>query len=292
MRARIQTAIAVAAASCAVLASPQAPPTFRGGVDMVAVGVSVRERGLPVMGLEAGDFQLRDNGVEQQVVDVSYEKLPADVTVALDVSQSVTGELLDQMRRAVTQLGGDLVGDDRLKLLTFNNRIQRVLSFDDDRATADAALSRVRAAGTTSLLDTLSVALMTPQPTDRRHLIILFSDGLDTGSVTGRETVVALARQRAATVALVLPPHGVMGEESPTRKFFEQIAGETGGLVVLMGPRDDLGPTFRRVLSDFRASYVLHFRPSGVSESGNHTLDVRVRRGGVDVRARRGYGWQ
>jgi VWFA-related protein len=270
----------------------QAPPTFRGGVNMVAVGVSVRERGLPVVGLTAADFQLRDNGVDQQVIDVSYEKLPADVTVALDVSQSVTGEVLESMRRAVTQLSGDLAANDRLKLLTFNMRIQRVLSFDDDRTTAGAALARASAAGTTSLLDTLSVALMAPQPADRRHLTIMFSDGLDTTSVTDSATILTLVRQRTATVTLVLPPSGAMGEEAPVRKFYEQIAAETGGLVVFMRPTDDLGPTFRRVLSDFQASYVLHFRPTGVTPGGNHSLDVKVKRGGVDVRARRSYAWE
>jgi VWFA-related protein len=283
---------AVVAAGCVTALAAQGPPTFRGGVDMVAVGVSVRERGLPVVGLEAGDFELRDNGVAQQVIDVSYEKLPADVTVALDVSQSVTGDLLESMRRAVTLLGGDLAASDRLKLLTFNMRVKRVLGFDDDRTAAGAALARVGAAGTTSLLDTLAVALLAPQPSGRRHLTILFSDGMDTTSVTDRATILTLVRQRAATVTLVLPPSGVMGEDAPTRKFYEQIAQETGGLVVLMGRGDDLGPTFRRVLGDFQASYVLHFRPTGVAPGGNHSLEVKVKRGGVDVRARRAYAWQ
>ena len=290
-RPRASAAIALAAIFWGALAAAQNAPTFRGGVDLVAVGVSVREAGLPVTGLQASDFQLRDNGVEQQIIDVSYEKLAADVTVAIDVSQSVTGELLDSMRRAVAQLSTDLVGADRLKLVTFNMRIQRVLNFDDDRTATDAALAHVTAAGTTSLLDTLSVALMTPQPTDRRHLIIVFSDGMDTGSVTDRDTVLALARLRSAVVTFVLPPSGAMGEADPVRKFYEQIAQETGGMVVPMRRGDDLGPTFRRVLGDFRASYVLHFQPAGVNLGGSHRLEVRVRRGGVDVRARRSYGW-
>jgi VWFA-related protein len=290
-RSKVSAAIALAAA-WSVLISAQNAPTFRGGVDLVAVGVSVREAGLPVVGLQADDFQLRDNGVEQQIIGVSYEKLPADVTVALDISQSVTGDLLDSMRRAVAQLSTDLTGADRLKILAFNMRIHRVLDFDDDRAATDAALARVAATGTTSLLDTLSVALMAPQPTDRRHLIIMFSDGMDTGSVTDRDTVLALARLRSSVVTFVLPPSGAMGEEHPVRKFYEQIAQETGGMVVLMRTGDDLGPTFRRVLGDFRSSYVLHFQPAGVATGGSHKLEVRVRRGGVDVRARRSYGWQ
>jgi VWFA-related protein len=225
-------------------------------------------------------------------VDITYEKLPVDVAVALDVSQSVTGALLDQMRQAVTQLGSDLAEADRLKVLTFNTRIRRVLDFDDARATADAAIGQVDASGRTALLDTLAVALMAPIPQDRRPLIIAFSDGIDTGSVTDRPNLLALSRQSAATATFVLPASGGLGAASPARQFYDQLSAETGGRVVAMQPRDDLGPTFRRVLADFRSSYVLHFTPKGVDPGGVHDLDVQVKRRSVEVRARKGYAVQ
>lgn len=267
-------------------------PTFRGGVDMVTVGVFVREGGQPVLGLQPQDFELRDDGVLQNVSDVSFEKLPVDVTVALDVSESVTGALLDQMRTAVAQLAADLGRADRLKLLTFNMSVRRVMDFADDRARADAALARVTPTGSTALLDTIAVALTTPSPSERRALVIAFSDGLDTASVTDRPTLLDIARLSSATAAVVLPASGGLGPETPARKFYDQLAEETGGLVVSMHPRDDLGPTFRRVLSDFRSSYVLHFTPKGVQPGGLHKLDVRVRRRGVDVRSRGSYAWK
>ena len=45
------------------------------------------------------------------------------------------------------------------------------------------------------------------------------------------------------------------------------------------------------MLREFRSSYVLYFTPHGVEPAGAHALEVRVRRAGVDVRARRGYVW-
>jgi VWFA-related protein len=287
--------IAVGAARASSFQDAQAPsqsPTFRSTVDMVSVGVSVHEHNAPVADLRPADFEVRDEGVPQQIVDVIYEKLPVDVTVALDVSESVTGELLDRLRAAIAQLSADLAPEDRLKLLTFNMRIRRVLDFDDNRAAAAAALDATSAGGSTALLDTLAVAMSAASPPDRRQLVIVFSDGLDTASVTPRPTVIELARHTPSTTTFVLPAGGGLGSEAPTRKFYDQLAAETGGLVVSMQPRDDLGPTFRRVLADFRASYVLHFTPKGVKPGGVHTLDVRVRRRGVDVRARRSYAWR
>jgi len=282
----------VVALSLGVVGSAQERPTFRGGIDMVSVGVSVHQHGQPVAGLRPQDFEVRDEGVLQEIVDATYEKLPVDVTVALDVSESVTGELLARMRAAVGQLSADLAAEDRLKLLTFNARIRRVLDFKDDRAAAPTALTVASAGGSTALLDTLAVALMAPAAPDRRHLVIVFSDGIDTASVTPRATLLDLTRYTAATATFVLPAIGGLGAEAPTRKFYDQLAAETGGLVVSMQPNDDLGPTFRRVLADFRSSYVLHFTPTNVSPGGVHTLDVRVRRRGVDVRARRAYAWR
>jgi hypothetical protein len=73
---------------------------FRAATDSVSLGVSVRRQNRPVTGLRVSDFEIDDNGVPQQVVDLSYEKLPIDLTVALDISGSVSGALLDELRRA------------------------------------------------------------------------------------------------------------------------------------------------------------------------------------------------
>jgi len=128
--------------------SPQA--TFRGRADFVAVDVAVRQRGRPVSGLAASDFELFDNGKPQEIADLSYEKLPIDVTIALDISSSVTGDVLDQLRRSVGQLTSDLGAGDRLRLLTFNTRISRLMDFTAPVSGADAAFSQIRAIGGTA----------------------------------------------------------------------------------------------------------------------------------------------
>jgi hypothetical protein len=51
----------------------------------------VRRDRRAVVSLTAADSELLDNGVRRRISDVTYEKLPIDVTVVLDVSSSVTG---------------------------------------------------------------------------------------------------------------------------------------------------------------------------------------------------------
>jgi hypothetical protein len=92
----------------------QQPPTFRADTAAVYVDVSVRDRLRRVVAdLQASDFTVLDNGVPQKVVEISYAKRPIDVTVALDVSGSVSGPLLDRLRQGVTELAGDLRNVDR-----------------------------------------------------------------------------------------------------------------------------------------------------------------------------------
>ena len=47
--------------------------------------------------------------------------------------------------------------------------------------------------------------------------------------------------------------------------------------------------SFVAILNEFRQRYLLSFSPSGVPPTGWHPLTVRVKRRGVDVKARAGY---
>jgi VWFA-related protein len=287
---------------------------FRAETDAVRVDVSVQQRGRPVLNLQASDFEIRDAGIAQRVTDVSYERIPLDVTIVFDVSQSVTGQTLDRLRQAVDQVRGRLRPGDRLKLLTFNMRVQRVLDFTDLRTDTAPVFSAIRPAGSTSLLDALAVAMVSPVPPARRHLVIVFSDGQDTSSVTDDSMLIDVARHTTATVACVLSGSSSMtavtGADASQRgpasgqpfaaqtlvvrgpllaPIFQRLAVETGGIVVPVLP-GDVATSFTRVLNDLRSTYVLHFSPEGTPKQGFHELQVRVTRSDpYEIRARRGY---
>jgi VWFA-related protein len=281
----------------------QPAPVFRAGADAVTVDVSVQRDRRPVIGLRATDFELLDNGVRQEVTEVAYEKLPIDVTLLLDVSASVTGDVLDELRRALRQVRTDLGPADRLRLLTFNMRVQRLVDFTQPASDIDGALATLRGAGSSAVFDGLTVALAASGAPGRRRLVVLFSDGQDSSSITDPDTLLEVAKRTTPTVAIIL---GSTPSERPASllkttsalasatvgALSERIAGETGGLVTAVKPGENLSSKFRRMIQDFRSSYVLYFSPSGVERAGAHTLEVRVNRPGVDVRARRGYLWR
>lgn len=302
------TMAAVIMTAAGGLAQEQTPtqPVFRSATSGVSVDVSVRNRSRrTITGLDASDFQVFDNGVEQAIDSVSYGKLPIDVTVALDVSYSVTGSLLDRLRRAIAALMKDLGPSDRLKLVLFNMKVSRAVDFTTDIAEVDRAIAGATAGGGTALLDTINVSLIAAPTPDRRHLVVFFTDGRDSTSVTTPARLREVAERTRASLAFVLPDparrlttaSGAVfvlpdtREAGPLNAFalMGALAAQTGGSVLPVLPDGDLTATFRRVLEEFRSAYVLYYDARGVDRTGYHTIEVRVNRRDAVVQARRGY---
>ena len=300
----LATTVVMASPSGQTPAPAQQPATvFRTGADVVTVDASVQRERRPVTGLTAADFELLDNGVPQEVTEVTYEKLPIDVTLVLDVSASVTGSVLDELRRALRQVRTDLAGADRLRLLAFNMRVRRLVDFTQPSADVDLALAALRPGGSSAVFDALAVALATADAPGRRRLIVLFSDGQDSSSISDADVLLDVARRSTPTIATILAspmperPASVLRTNASlasatVEALSDRLAAETGGMVTSVKSGETLTSKFRRMVQDFRSSYVLYFTPRGVQPAGPHTLEVRVKRPGAEVRARRGYIWR
>lgn len=283
-------------------------PTFRAAAEAVMVEVSVQAGNRPVTNLQIGDFTLLDNGVPQTILDLTYGKLPIDVTVALDISFSVSGTMLERLQRGVGQLMRDLRPDDRLRLMMFNARVARIVDYSSDPAVIDAAMKSAIAGGGTSLNDAISLALVSSRALGRRQLIVVFTDGSDASSTTPVSTLLEVAGRTTATLSMVMPgliqttssfgftggvsapqPMQVRSQLLSVNFVWANLTTSTGGSVVPFRANEDLGAVFRRILDGFRSTYVLHFTPTGVASGGFHELQVTVSRPNATVTARRGY---
>jgi Ca-activated chloride channel family protein len=282
---RLPSAVVVAIVAALAVTVRGQDATFRAHADAVNVGVSVLRGGRPVPGLTAADFQILDNGVVQQIASLSYEKLPLDLTVLLDISGSVSGNVLDQLRQSASDLRRSLQPSDRLRILTFNMRVHRVLDVDAKPGEFEPAFAALSSGGSSAVLDALAVALASGATADRRQFVVLLSDGKDSISINTPEILLDTARRTSPTVSVVLA--------TPVRraadKIYADLAAETGGTTVALLPAETLGGQLRRTVETFRSSYVLTYTPAGVTREGAHSIEVRVQRPLVDVRARRGY---
>jgi VWFA-related protein len=303
-------------------------PQFRTGVDIVQLNVSVTEKTRVISDLVARDFEVLDNGVRQEVVSVSRETVPIDVTMALDTSESVVQWLQNAIVSAANKIRERLKREDRLSVVTFNQLIhERIALMPASKA---QTISLGRPAGQTSLNDVIATVLAARPPVDRRQLAIVFSDGYDTTSLLDEDDVLDMARRSQTAMFFVSgqqPGLRVVRKWSPTLNgglslttetvpddeernptaFFHRIAAATGGVVqvttlsnvtirssvmTLLRPQTNmLDDPFIKALDDFRTSYVVNYSLAGVPRAGWHEVTVRVKRPGTayQVRTRNGY---
>lgn len=278
-------ALAVAAAVCAIvmpLAGAQRP-TFSSRTEAVRVDVAATSRGRPVAGLTAADFEVFDNGVRQTIQAVDIDEVPVDLVMALDVSGSVTGERLDDLRSASRTVLSFLTPQDRGGLISFNREVVLRSELSSDLGAVRSALEgRLDAGNRTSLVDAAYATLAHADSGSGRALAIVLSDGVDTASWLTAADVIETARR----LDVVL--FGV-STGAPKRNVLDDLADASGGELVRIESTRELAGALERLMREFRQRYLLSFTPQGVRQGGWHTLDVHVKRRGVKVTARKGY---
>jgi len=274
------------AVSPVLLAAQQ--PTFSARAESVRVDVLVTEGGRPVLNLTPADFEIRDEGVLQQVDLASFEKVPISLVLALDASYSVRGQPLQQLQLAGQALLDGLHQDDRAALVTFDTRVSM-----HGRATSEVQALRtllptlsaapMNAAGGTSVIDAAYAAMVASEADGHRPLVIIFSDGVDTGSWMTSARVADAARRLSAVV------YGVTVRGSGDAPFLRDLTEVTAGGVLEMDSIGQIRSAFVRILEEFRSRYLVSFSPRGVQQGGWHRLDVRIKGRRVNVKARSGY---
>src|SRR5215212_10218824 len=115
--------------------------------EVVRVDVLVTANGRIVRGLTAADFDVRDSGIAQQVDFASFEELPLNVALALDMSSSVSGERLGHLRTAVRSALRALKPSDKAGLVTFSQILGLRQEMTPDVARVGEALDAAEPGG-------------------------------------------------------------------------------------------------------------------------------------------------
>jgi VWFA-related protein len=309
---RIAGALVLLAAVAPALGAQQRP-RFRMTVDAVQVDVRVARGGRPVTGLTSANFELRDSDVTQKIEVFEMDDVPLHLVLVLDASDSVRGRLLDQLKEATLAAIASLRDDDRVTLLTFSDELRLAADAAGDRDAAARSVEKVESRGWTSLHDAIFHALLLGPSGDRRSLLIVFSDGVDTASWLRADVLLDDARRTDAVVYAVSRPQALelavkglpgrqMGElrergakwfmlepQLYRERVLSHLAEQSGGAVHSVWQEQDLRGVFAEIVAEFRTRYLLNYIPDGVSAGGWHPIDVKLKGAKGDVTARRGY---
>jgi len=257
---RLRAAIAILALLDAAGAAQQSAP-FTTKIEAVRVDVLVADNGQAIRGLGPGDFEIADNGVPQQVDLVSFDQVPLNVILALDMSDSVAGERLDQLRGAGSALLAALNSSDQAAMVSFSHSVRLAAKLTSDMASVRDALSRSGGTGMTSLVDGTYAGLMVGESDAGRALLIVFSDGVDTASWLPAGAVVDAAKRADVVI------YGVSVVSRLKPEFLREVTSFTGGRLFEIEKTSNLAATFLGILEEFRHRYLVSYTPRGVAKA-------------------------
>lgn len=278
------------------LASFAQAPVFKSATDQVRLEVLVSKDGLPVPGLTARDFEIRDNGVHQEPTLVTRAEATS-ILFVFDTSDSLTASRFRDLVAAGHALTEQLLPTDRVGLLTFGARPQLRVPLQEGAAGAlkvNEALDALKTGGTTAMRDGIVAGLEALSGQPGSSLLVLFTDGEDNASTSSLADVLEAVGRTQAIIGVV----AVGLNDDPSRpsaaldereRMLRLIAEANGGplLRTESGPKR-LDDSFSRVIEEFRGRYVLSYTPRQVArDDGWHTLVVSVRQ--CRARTRAGY---
>jgi VWFA-related protein len=297
--------------SATLAAAP--PPVFTSGADRVRVDVVVSHGGAALKGLPPEAFEVKDDGAVQRIEVASREEQAVHGVLVLDLSASLRPRERAALRDAAATFLRHLEPSDRATLVTFTQDV-RLVSGPADPATVLAALEDLDDSGSTSLYDALYAGLVLAGAEEGRPFVLVFTDGQDQTSWLGASELTQAALRLEASVYVVSPekwnpdtevsmraaqfsvPPAAAGApslpprvESASRKIVRGLVASTGGQILTSRGPDGFAADFERVLAEVKNRYLLVYDVEGPPRPGWHKLEVRLKKGKGEVRARRGY---
>jgi len=277
-----------------------------GRAPLVFVDVAVEgANGQIVTGLTRDDFEISTGGSARPIESfASGSELPLSLVVLFDISASMDSTLKRNVIRSGVEKGfvDRLAPRDRVHVGWFGKQISigppimgnpRALIAAVRRALDPRDADRL---GPSPIWDAVDSAVTALAQADGRRAVLLVTDGRGTGNRHSPEDVAAHAALSGVAVSVLgedfemtLRQDGNTGVRVRPGVALQYIASTTGGLYVSdEGAAPAPGPLLVRLLDDLHGRYTLGFAPA-VLDGKAHTLDIKVNRPGVTLRARRTY---
>ena len=298
-RSSIAQASATPASASAAGVTTPAPSSsrFTAGVDLVSLDVCARDAaGRFLADLTAHDFLVLENGKPQQIsFFMPSAAVPLTAVLLIDRSASMSGPKLERAVEAAAAFARLLGPDDRLEIIAFNHRAQRLHAFGDDPARVAVSLASIRSTGSTSLYDALLVAANDLARAgaglrETREVIVVLSDGEDTASLIGFDELLPVLRRNGALVYAVSLREGPKGEWLGANWPLLAIAGDTGARALGVSDLDALPKLYAEINAEVRHLYRIGYVSTDGRRDGQwRTVSVRVPSTDARVRTRAGY---
>ncbi len=117
-------------------------------------------------------------------------QLPKDIVFVLDHSGSMSGNKIDQMKDAFSEIVGQLYEQDMFNIIIFDDRVkvyeeEMITASSENRKEASEHIMSIYADGSTNINDALKTAMdMFKTSSERVPVVVFLTDGLPTAGIT------------------------------------------------------------------------------------------------------------
>jgi VWFA-related protein len=185
---------------------------LRSRSNLVLVPTLIKDtQGGIVYGLQAGDFAIEDDGVEQQIrLDEAPEGQPISLIVAIQRGRRASYEFprLQGLRAMLSPLFAS--GTSRLAIVEFDSHVELIRNFTQDEPAFDTDLSNLQSGDNgAAILDAIaySINMLGNEPDERQRVLLLISETRDHGSrVKIEDEVAAVGQANVLMYALAFSP--------------------------------------------------------------------------------------
>lgn len=283
--------------------------------NLITIPVSVFDRnGLYIPNLYKDNFQIFEDGVEQQIEFFATTENPFTVVLLIDTSPS-TSYKIEEIQDAAIAFVNQLKPQDSVMVIEFDANVHVLTEATTDRNLIFRGIKKADFGGGTSLYDSVDFTLRKRlNKIQGRKAIVLFTDGVDTTSLKRNyDSSLREAEEADATIfpiyyntfadnnrrnggGIFSPFPTIVGgttrqEYALGRAYLKDLAESTGGRVF---NADDtpggLTRTFESIAEELRRQYSIGYIPQEGGQTGQRkNIKVRVNRPNLIIRARDSY---
>lgn len=147
--------------------------------DLVTVPLIANDsNGTYITDLRQEEFSILEDNVPQQIAFFGKVAAPFHVVLMLDTSSS-TQDKLREIQTAAFTFVQQLQDADRVKVISFDDKVNDLNEFTSDREILRAAIYKTKAGQGTKVYDAVELALNTIRKIRGRKAIVIFTDGMD-----------------------------------------------------------------------------------------------------------------
>jgi Ca-activated chloride channel family protein len=273
----------------------QSRTTIKVKVNLVNVIVSVLdENNRPAPDLPVEAFQVSEEGNPQKIEVFEKEtQQPLDLALMIDASLSAQIGMSTERAAAAHFIQQVIRPGDHLAVFGFDENVTRVADFSDKIPTLQDAVRRIPAGAGTSIYDAIVLGSrsLAGQKSERRHVIIIITDGGETTSHSDFETArkAAVRSDTLLYTILIRSVKGESGRYTAGEHALQTITETTGGAMFFPDSTADLGIIFDQIDRELRTQYRLAYYPNprGPADSLRN-IEITVL-GDYKVRYRKNY---